>query len=419
MPIENYSFLHAADLHIDSPLRGLERYEEAPVEAIRGATRRAFENLVAKAIELEVAFVVLAGDIFDGDWKDHGTGLWFAQRLRELSQAGISVYLAAGNHDAQGKTAAALVYPEGVYRFSKTKPQTFRDPATGTALHGQSFATAAITENLAASYPKAIAGALNIGVLHTALTGREGHDPYAPCSPDELRSHGYDYWALGHVHQREIVAEDPWIVFPGNLQARHIRETGAKGATLVGVADGRIRSVEHLSFDVLRFVRLKVDVEGCGSRAACLDQVAAALSLAREEAEDRLLAARVTLVGRTEASDELYREHDDFLLSCRDWANGVGDIWIEKLEQRTHAPSSANEADMIEVLDLNSPDLRAEVLSSLQKDLENLRTKMPPGLGVSAGLADLADPEVLERILDEARDEVIRRLLDADRKPSL
>jgi len=114
-----------------------------------------------------------------------------------------------------------------------------------------------------------------------------------------------------------------------------------------------------------------------------------------------------------------YREHDDFLLSCRDWANGVGDIWIEKLEQRTHAPSSANEADMIEVLDLNSPDLRAEVLSSLQKDLENLRTKMPPGLGVSAGLADLADPEVLERILDEARDEVIRRLLDADRKPSL
>ena len=147
MPTENYSFLHAADLHIDSPLRGLERYEEAPVDEIRGATRRAFEHLVEKAIELEVAFVILAGDIFDGDWKDHSTGLWFAQRLRELSTAGIAVYLAAGNHDAEGKTAAALVYPGGVHRFGKSKPETFRDPATGAAIHGQSFAKAATTEN--------------------------------------------------------------------------------------------------------------------------------------------------------------------------------------------------------------------------------------------------------------------------------
>ena len=416
MPSENYSFLHAADLHIDSPLRGLERYEEAPVDEIRGATRRAFEHLVEKAIELEVAFVILAGDIFDGDWKDHSTGLWFAQRLRELSTAGIAVYLAAGNHDAEGKTADALLYPEGVHHFGKSKPETFRDPTTGAAIHGQSFAKAATTENLAAGYPDPLPGVLNIGVLHTALNGREGHDPYAPCTPDELRSHGYDYWALGHVHQREVVSEDPWIVFPGNLQARHIRETGAKGASLVRVEDGRIRSVEHLSFDVLRFVRLEVDLDNLDSRAACLSRVSTALEQAREEAEGRLLAARLTLVGRTSVSDELYRDRDDFLLSCRDWANSRGDVWIEKLSQRTQAPSSANGADIVEVLDLNSPALRAEVLASLEKDLENLRTKMPAGLILAAGLPDLADPEVLDRLLDAAEDEVVRRLLDADGK---
>ena len=418
MPKENYSFLHAADLHIDSPLRGLERYEAAPVEEIRGATRRAFESLVETAIRLEVAFVVLAGDIFDGDWKDHSTGLWFAQRLRQLSTAGISVYLVAGNHDAQGKTAAALIYPERVHRFGKRKPETFRDPTTGAAIHGQSFATAATTENLAASYPDAIPGVLNIGVLHTALNGREGHDPYAPCTPDELRSHGYDYWALGHVHQREVVSEEPWIVFPGNLQARHIRETGAKGASLVRVEDGRICGVEHLSFDVLRFVRLEIDLEGLASRAACLEKVSAALESARKEADGRLLAARLRLVGRTVVSDELHRDHDEFLLACRDLANSREDVWIEKLEQRTHAPTSANGSDIIEVLDLESQTLRAQVLASLQKDLDTLRTKVPPGLASAADLPDLADPEVLDGLLDAAQEEVVRRLLDADGKSS-
>ena len=159
-----------------------------------------------------------------------------------------------------------------------------------------------------------------------------------------------------------------------------------------------------------------VDLDGLDSRAACLSRVSTALEQAREEAEGRLLAARLTLVGRTSASDELYRDRDDFLLSCRDWANSRGDVWIEKLSQRTQAPSSANGADIVEVLDLNSPTLRAEVLASLEKDLENLRTKMPAGLSLAAGLPDLADPEVLDRLLDAAEDEVVRRLLDADGK---
>ena len=185
---------------------------------------------------------------------------------------------------------------------------------------------------------------------------------------------------------------------------------------MVRVEGGRIHSVEHVSLDVLRFARLEVDVEEIASRATCLEKVCAALALAREQAEGRLLAARVSLLGRTPISDELHRGHEDFLLACRDWANSVGDVWIEKLEQRTRAPASANQDDMIEVLDLDSASLREEVLAVLQKDLESLRTKMPAGLGAAAGLPDLADPEVLGRFLDQARDEVVRCLLDADGK---
>jgi DNA repair exonuclease SbcCD nuclease subunit len=113
----------------------------------------------------------------------------------------------------------------------------------GVAVHGQSFATRAVTHDLTRNYPKAVPGLFNIGLLHTSLTGRPGHENYAPTAPDALIAREYDYWALGHVHAREIVREDPWIVFPGNLQGRQIRENGPKGATLVTVSDGRVARV--------------------------------------------------------------------------------------------------------------------------------------------------------------------------------
>ena len=229
----SFRFLHAADLHVDSPLKGIERYEGAPVEAIRGASRRAVANLVSAAIEERVAFVVLAGDIFEGDWRDFGTGLFFAQQLRRLGEEGIEVFLLAGNHDAAAHMTRQLEWPANVTVFSTKAPQSVTHAASGTVLHGQGFATRAVEQDLAARYPEAVAGAFNIGVLHTALDGREGHDPYAPTRVETLRGKGYDYWALGHVHAREVVSREPWIVFPGNLQARHLRETGSKGATLV------------------------------------------------------------------------------------------------------------------------------------------------------------------------------------------
>ena len=96
-----FKFLHAADIHLDSPLRGLDRYEGCPVEEIRGATRRALEGLVRLAVAERVAFVLIAGDVYDGDWPDHGTGLFFARKMAELKDARIPVYLISGNHDAQ------------------------------------------------------------------------------------------------------------------------------------------------------------------------------------------------------------------------------------------------------------------------------------------------------------------------------
>ena len=149
--------------------------------------------------------------------------------------------------------------------LSASRPETVVYDDLGVAVHGQSFATRAVSEDLASRYPPPIAGALNVGLLHTALDGRPGHDPYAPTQLGVLTGKGYDYWALGHVHEREVLASDPWVVFPGNLQGRHARETGPKGATVIEVEDGRVRAVEHRVLDVVRWSQIHVDAEDARS----------------------------------------------------------------------------------------------------------------------------------------------------------
>lgn len=414
MTQDAYKFFHAADLHIDSPLRGLSRYEEAPAEEIRLASRAAFENLIRRAIEIDVDFLILAGDIFDGAWRDFNTGLWFTARLRDLTTEGMRVYILAGNHDAEGKMTASLRYPDGVRTFGTSEPETLIDSETGAALHGQGFAKAATTEDLAAGYPAAHPGTINIGVLHTALSGREGHSPYAPCTLDGLRAHGYDYWALGHVHQREVCSEDPWIIFSGNLQARNIREHGAKGATLVTVDGGGIVSVEEEAFDVVRFARVLVDVSACTTLAACEDAVALALTEAKSEADGRLLAVRIEVSGRSPADATLRRNERSFVAACRDQSNALDDLWVEKVKISTSPVSSTTGADIVEALDLEAEDLASDVLAAASADIDALLNKLPPGMDLAADGLDLRDEKTLERLLDEARDEVVRRLIDED-----
>ena len=209
-------FLHAADPHLDSPLQGLEIHDGAPVEVLRGATRRAFENLVQLAIEERVDFLVIAGDVYDGDWKDYSTGLFFRGQMVRLRDAGIPVYLIAGNHDAASIISKKLTLPENVYVFSTRSAESKEVASHPVVIHGRGFPHRAVPENFARDYPPAISGKFNIGLLHTSLTGRPGHDTYAPCSELDLRDKGYGYWALGHIHQPEVISKDPWIVFAGN-----------------------------------------------------------------------------------------------------------------------------------------------------------------------------------------------------------
>jgi DNA repair protein SbcD/Mre11 len=411
-------FVHAADLHIDSPLRGLERYEGAPADRLRGATRRALENLVELCLTEEAAFLLLAGDVFDGDWKDYGTGLFFIAQMTRLRQQGIPVFLVRGNHDAASQVTKCLVLPDNVHEFSGRAPETRRLEAQGVAIHGQSFASRAVTEDLSDGYPEPVSGMFNIGLLHTCAQGRQGHERYAPCSLDGLTSKGYEYWALGHVHAREVLAVDPWIVFPGNLQGRHARETGPKGATVVTVREGRVAAVEARALDVVRWTACEVDATKAGSPGDALEASRAVLERAAAEAEGRLVAAPVTLRTAPPTHRALLADSERWIQQLRAIAlEAAGDgLWIERVTF-TGAPTEdhdlpAVEEDAIAQFVAAARTLRGDEsqLAQLGDLLADVRRKLPAELREGEDGLHLENPATLRRLLEEVECLVIDRL---------
>ena len=386
-------FIHTADIHLDSPLSGLAAYKDAPVDLLRNVTRDAFTRLVDLAIEEAVDFMVIAGDLYDGSWKDYNTGHFFCREMGRLNLANIPVYLLFGNHDADSEMTKKLTLPANVHTFDTRKASTFRIDALRVALHGRSYKEAATVDNLASTYPAPLAGWLNIGVLHTALEGYAAHANYAPCSVAELSAKGYDYWALGHVHEHAVIQTAPWIVFPGNLQGRHIRETGPRGAVMVSADDGGIRAVERVLVDSLRWEVVTVDASEAGTLQDVIRLVGGAFErLLAATPEHLFLSVRVCIQGRTRAHGELFGLESQLREEILGQAAGQGSdrLWVEKVRLET-----------LPLIDGGALALRTDALADLQRLLEQAPT----------------DPDFLQSLMDDLRPmvdkaplELIRRL---------
>lgn len=326
------TFIHAADIHLDSPLHGLSRKDEAFSQLVRGATRKAFANVVNLAIEEGAAFVVIAGDLYDGAWKDQSTGQFAISQLARLTRAGIRAVIAFGNHDAESRVTRHLTPPEGVYKLKNSRCETVLFDDLGVAVHGRSYKDAATTENIAATYCPPVPGMLNVAILHTALDGHEGHANYAPCSLGELQAAGHDYWALGHVHDHAVRSEHPYVVFAGNTQGRHVRETGPKGAVIVHVEDGVIARAEHRACDEVRWARARVDARGGREPADALAAIQAELRSVVADAGGRPIAARVAVKADGALAGRLRADPSWFEAEVRGHAAAVSDaLWIERV----------------------------------------------------------------------------------------
>ncbi len=388
-----FSFIHTADIHLDSPLRGLNQHADAPVEQIRGATRRALENLVALALDREVDFVLIAGDLYDGDWPDYSTGLFFNKQMSRLNEANIPVYLISGNHDAASKITKSLKPPSNVTALSTKKPETILIDGLPVAIHGQGFATQSVPDNLALEYPAATPDHFNIGLLHTSLTGNPEHDPYAPCSISDLTEKGYDYWALGHIHQHAVVQENPHIVYCGNPQGRHIKETGERGCYLIEVDDNL--TISKTSFevtDVVRWEALEIDISDLSDSDAVRESISQHIDEALAETNGRLLALRITLLGDSPLHDQLHADLSQWQAECVSMAAEIEEerIWFERLRIKTkptYDPQELAERDeltklVLEALDHFTPaqvpasvaQLKGKLTGIDSKDLQNLLT---------------------------------------------
>lgn len=412
-----FRFLHAADIHLDSPQRGLDRYEGAPVVECRGATRRALENLINLALAERVAFVAIVGDLYDGDWPDYNTGLFFGKQMVRLRDGGIPVFMIRGNHDAANKMTKDLKLVDNVHVLSSQQAETLVLEDQGVAIHGQSFPTQAVLTNLARSYPARRKGYFNLGLLHTCVDGREGHEPYAPCSLADLRAREYGYWALGHVHTREILyRDDPWIVFPGNLQGRHAREPGPKGCMLVTVDDHHdVVSAETRWLDVVRWETCQLDARGACDGDEVVARFRDRLIQLLPCCDDRLLALRVDIRGATEAHASLTSHATHWTSEFRQAAldTGACRVWIEKVLLRTSPQRSLTEdnlsdaplAELAALLDeLRGDDARLVALGT--RALDDLTRKLPPDL-----LDGLDSPQRLRGLLDQVGPLLFERLL--------
>ena len=416
-------FIHTADIHLDSPMHRLEAYEGAPVDEIRQASRRAFENLVDLALNEAVDVVLIAGDLFDGDWRDYNTGLFFISQVRRLGEAGIHVFIVAGNHDAAGQMTRGLPYPETVHVFSSARPETIILEDLRVAIHGQSFAKAAVKENLALHYPEPIPDILNIGLLHTSLTGREGHENYAPCALDDLTNRGFDYWALGHVHQAEIVNHEPPVVFPGCIQGRHIRELGIKGCMLVDMQPDTSADIRLHALDVIRWERLTVDLAQAETTDDLLERFNDAFEQTLDRHDPLPVIARIEFCGPSDLHHRLVSdpEHIKQMVRSASLTYFGERAWIEKImvnttacRQETIDVGPLKELSLV-VRDLVEDD--SQLLTIGNEALSSVFQKLPADYRLGESRIRSDNPQRMRELVEQAHALLVRRLRKTDGGP--
>jgi DNA repair exonuclease SbcCD nuclease subunit len=414
-------FVHAADLHLDSPLLALSRQEPRQVERMRRATREAFTRLIDLCIERDAAFLVLAGDLYDHDCPNMQIAVFLRKELRRLEEKGIRCVIIKGNHDAANRITSALALPANTRVLGEHSPETvtFDDLPVRVAIHGQSFKPGPVLENLAASYPAPLRGCYNIGLLHTSLAGGNGHDPYAPCTLEELTSRGYDYWALGHIHRRTVLSRDPFVVFPGNVQGRDANESGPKGCYVVKVDDAaRTESATFVALDVVRWLRAEVDLKGRSSEADLVEAVRDALQHAYLESDGRAAAVRIALTGRTSLYPAIERRPHRLRQTALELADEIAgdDMWIEKIVNNTTAPGDRSDAGLSdEAHDLVS--IMQEIAGNaeqigplLVKELDPLRTRLPGDLKDLRSLSLIEVPVLCRQVLERLQPRLAARL---------
>ncbi|MDA8346913.1 MAG: DNA repair exonuclease [Thermaerobacter sp.] len=414
-----FTVVHAADLHLDTPFSGLGEVAPQVAEALREASLTAFDHLVELALKEQAAFLLLAGDIYDGPARGIRAQRRLLQGLARLGEAGCETFIVHGNHDPLDGWSAIGAWPKAVHVFPPgdvTSHPVVRSGETIATVHGVSFAQREERENLARRFHRQGEGA-QFGLLHCNV-GDTAHSPYAPCTPDDLHAAGLHYWALGHVHQARLVLEGgPWAAYSGVLQGRSpaAGDAGPKGAYVLRCdsALGIVSPPEFVALDVVRFATRTVDLSGLSDLSAALDLIDREVHSLHAAQEGRGLVARLRLVGEFAGHGELKERMEEVLGEMRAAAQGLSPfLWWDELEVATKTPLRREEivgrGDLLsELLEesrriLASPEDIEAFLAEQARELRRVEMQAGP----------LGDPPEPEELLRQAEDICLRLLVE-------
>ncbi|WP_449539298.1 metallophosphoesterase family protein [Ferdinandcohnia sp. Marseille-Q9671] len=279
------SFLHIADLHLDSPFLGLSNLPSEIFKRVQESTFTSFAGLIDIAIEKKVDFVVIAGDIFDGEDRSLRAQSRFRREMERLQEHQIKAFVIHGNHDHLGGTWPQFEWPSNVHVFTSENVDAIPYQKNGELLayiYGFSYGRRAVLENKTPFYCKKEGALFHIGLLHGSKEGENAHSRYAPFLLSELQQKGFDYWALGHIHTREILSQDPPIIYPGNIQGRHRKETGDKGGYVVKLSNAGTTYTFVSTADLI-WEHTTLDVTGLDTFDKLVDQTLSHMDMLRND----------------------------------------------------------------------------------------------------------------------------------------
>ena len=312
--MSDFKFVHAADLHLDSPYKGIRDYNEGLGEALRKAGRRAFENLIDLCVDEKVDFLLISGDSFDSGSGSLAAQSYFIKGMKNLEKHDIGVYLICGNHDPLKSWSSGLQMPDNVTRFESDLPEAVFFEKKGdkkAVIYGHSFLKKEEFRNLAAEFSHHHPSLFGIGMLHGNLSSHTGHEPYCPFSAEDLRVSGMDYWALGHIHKREVVLGGaPLAIYPGNIQGRHFNESGDKGCYLVEVRGKTIADYSFKSLSPLLFERAELDLSEINGADGFVDGFRELEQSYREAHPGKSFLVKAVLRGRSRLFNSLMDEKE-------------------------------------------------------------------------------------------------------------
>jgi len=335
-----FRFMHTADIHLDSPLKSLALRNQELADVVANATRQVLVRIVDLCLLEKVDALLIAGDLYDGDQTSMKTARFLALQLRRLCDAQISVYLIRGNHDAESKITRELTLPNRVHVFSSKAEAVLFTPPEGAhaeqqqsvVIHGMSFKKPHAPASLLPDFKQATPQAINIGMMHTSLDGSAQHDLYAPCSLVDLQQHGFNYWALGHIHKRAVHStEQCTVVMPGIPQGRDIGESGAKSVTLVTVNDDNSISTDEHLLAIAQFEEIAIELDDSFEWPSAIDLVIDRIEHTANNCNADHLVARIVVNGHTNLAWRLRRDTDLFTNEIEARLEVAEHLWLDKI----------------------------------------------------------------------------------------